>query len=213
MEKGLRKIFSRKNAAALKKLFTWKRVAIAAAIIAVVAIIAVPRHIANSRTEAVILALEQIALAQMAMQSECMGPPGEYVFTDGLDETAEQAVEKMSKFGFRPNPSVAFHIMRAPDFHGVKVTGFVAFAAHNSVGSTVYVYDNISGRGVVELCEIDEVYGDFKAAGFVLDLHSYTFDSSNKTNLVKKTSIPIQVAPNPKDEILSRMVVTSTAKD
>lgn len=209
MEKNL----IQKNYAALKKAFTWKKVAIAVAIIAITAVIAVPRHINKSHIEATQLLLQQIALCQMAMQTECMGPKDEYVFTDGIGETAEVAAGKMARYGFRPDPAVAFHIMRPPAIDGVAPKGFIAFGAHNSVGSTLYVYDNIGGRGVTEVRENDVYGGGFKVTSSAFDLYCYTFDSSNKESPIKKTSIPIQFVTDPKDKTSARMVVTATAKD
>lgn len=69
----------------MKKIFTLRNVLIVVAILAVLSMISLPRYIRNSRNEAARDLLGQIALAEMAMQTEamaCCSPPN-YVYTDG----------------------------------------------------------------------------------------------------------------------------------
>lgn len=201
-----------------KKIFTRKKIAIAAVmilILAMVAVITYKKQPQNSRNEAALLLLQQIATVEILMQTKCMCPPSIDAFTDGIDETAELAVEKMAKLGFRPDPSVAFHIMRPLGFDGMAQQGFIAFAAHNSVGSTVYVCDYyVDTHGEIVKIELRDksVHGDTTVTSSTLDLYSYKYNSSKKANPVKKSSTPIQFAPDPTDQAPARMIVTVPAK-
>lgn len=214
----LKKVSDQKSAAASKKVSSWKKAAIAAALAVILTVIAVPAPEMSSqdaRNEAAQLLLLQIASVEVLMQTKCMLPPSVDAFTDGIDETAETAVERMAKLGFRPDPSVAFHIMRPPAVDGRPQQGFIAFAAHNSPGSTVYVCDYyLDTHGDILIIETHEksVHGDVPLAEAPFDLYCYKYNSSRKTNPVKKSSTPIQFAPEPGAEAPARMIVAVPAK-
>lgn len=162
---------------------------------------------AGRANEAAISLLHLIALAEMAMQPECGPHPYFYgAYTDGEDETAEADVLRMTQFGFRPDPSVAFHIMRPGTINGVTPTGFVAFAAHNSVGSTVYTHNSINAKGVGEVRE-GATYGGVTITGSVPALFRYKYNQSTKT--VEKMPNEVKFRPNPEDDYPARLVVTA----
>ena len=133
-----------------------------------------------------------------------------YAYTDGLSETAEAAIMKLAEIGFRPDPSVAFHIMRPGLINGVTPNSFVAFAAHNSVGSTVYVYDNNNGQGVMEARENDG-HGGITVTSSAAALFCYKYDESNTAAPVMKKFSATKFAPDPKDTDPARMIVTDAA--
>ena len=64
----MKKVFS------WKKTFTLKRLVIAVAIIVSLAIITAPRYIKNSRNNAAIELLQQISLAEILIQTDCIAP-------------------------------------------------------------------------------------------------------------------------------------------
>ena len=204
-----------KKRRALKKVFV-----IAVAVIAVLAVIdvsviyisAAPQ---NSRNEAAQLLLQQIALVEKEAAAGCGLDPCptegrlDYIFTDGVKETAETAILKLTKFGFRPDPSVAFHIMPLPDVNGEHLGrsfGFIAFAAHNSVGSKVYVYDDIGGGGVSEV-RGNRPYLGINVTGSPPTLFCYTYGFSDSgATVVKKPGSP-RIAPDPNDSDACLVVV------
>ena len=198
-------------------------------VILILVLTAVPmyqRYIRNSRNAAAQNMLRQIALAEKASRTEdCWNCEG-YSFTDGVSETAEEAISRLTEFGFRPDPYVAFHIMPPVDNNGGTITsinglplsvpleryiGFVAFAAHNSVGSTVYVFDSAGGWGINEAHEND-VYSGITVTNSVVDLLCYKYDPFNTATPVKKKPNSVKFAPDRKDKYTARMVVTVAAK-
>ena len=213
---------------ALKKVFTLKRVMIAVSVIAVLAVIATPiclRHLQYSRNKAAQDLLKQIALVEMAIEPACCvsgACPPYYVYTDGIDESAEESVERLVQSGsffprgtgsrpkylFLPDGSVAFRIMRLGAINGVTPIGFVAFAGHNSIGSTVYTYNNIDTIGIVEAREGVE-YGGITATSSVAPLFRYKYDPSTKT--VEWLPGEVKFGPDPKDAKPARMVVNVAA--
>lgn len=207
----IRYIDNEKMRLGIKKIFTLKNLSISVASIAILAVIAIPRYIQNSRNETALKMLQQIALAEMALQSEDSGR-WDGVYTDGVDETAESAVTQMVQFGFRPDPSVAFHITRpGVGAYGFTPTGFVAFAAHNSNGSTVYVYDNVDGGGVVEVRQNDTYAQEsVKLSDELFDqaLHCYEYDPADKEAPVTRNCNATKFGPDPKDAYPARMVIT-----
>lgn len=202
-----------------KKILTLKSLAIIAVIIIILTAIAAPQRVQDFRNKAAQELLISIALAEVAMQPEPITPSPPtptYAYTDGEDETAEAAVMKLvessfyycrnsaSKYNFSPDGSIAFQIMRPGAINGKVPPGFVAFAAHNSVGSTVYVYDNISDLGVVKARAYVE-YGGVLVTRSVPVLYCYNYDPLSKS--VKKNPHAIKLAPDPEDEYQPGLLV------
>ena len=206
-----------KKRRALKKVLV-----IAVAVIAVLVVISVsiiyPRYLKNSRNEAARLLLQQIALAETASlrehcsfgcagstDSACYEKCSTYVFTDGVIETAEAAIMRLADLGFRPDPSVAFHIMPLTTVYGEPLDRsfcFIALAAHNSVGSKVYFYDNIGWGGVQEV----------RRAVSPPVLSCYQYEFSNSGSPVVKKLGSIRIAPIHKDKSPARLVVVEAAE-
>jgi len=140
-----------------KKGFTLIELMIVVAIVAILAMIAVPmyqRYIERSRNTASQNLLQQIGLAEIASQTEGVesGSPAAYELVEASTDTA--AVENLMAFGFRPDPNVGFTIHNA-----ASTTGFVAFACHRAANSQMYVYDNIAGGGVKPVSGTDKYAG------------------------------------------------------
>ncbi len=133
-----------------KKGFTLIELMIVLAIIAILATIAVPmyqRYIERARNAAAQSLLKQLALSEEAYNVD----HGQYV-TDFQTNRYEikgetgafAGIAALGVYGFRPDSSVGCSV--APP--NPASSGYVAFAAHNSVGSAVYVYDNLAATGV-----------------------------------------------------------------
>lgn len=206
---------------ALKKLFTLKNVLFAVTITAILAMIAVPRYIQDSRNSAARNILWRIAMTERVTQLECPAPcpTNEYAFTDGLNETVEEAIKRIADFGFRPDPAVAFHIMPFAAIDGVTPPGFIAFAAHSSAGSAVYVYDTVSGgKDLDDIMEAgrkareNEVIGGLVITSSVAALFCYKYDSSNPAAPVTRNPNRVRFAPDPNDAYPARMLVTAAAE-
>ena len=200
----------------LKKIITWKKVTIVVAVLVVISVPLCYRHIKNSRNEAAQTMLRQIALAEMATQTtSCFSwSCNNYLFTDGVSTTAEETVMELAVFGFRPDVSIAFHVMHPGVVDGVALDsskGFIAFTAHNSVGSTVYVYDSIAGGGVQEARE-NGVYSGVSVNDARNSLFRYEYDSSNTAAPVAKKSNAVKFAPDPDDTYPARLIVTVAAE-
>ena len=128
----------------MKKGFTLIELMIVVAIIAILAMIAVPmyqRYIERSRNSATQSLLQQIALAEVALDTAPELAVG-YVSSDSA------GISHLATFGFRPDNNVAFSI-KLP----AGEPGFVAIASHIANGSVIYVYDNINASGVVPASE------------------------------------------------------------
>ena len=123
----------------------------------------------RSRNSAVQSMLQQIALAQVALDTAPEENRG-YVSTDG--STGKLAVTELfdlGRFGFRPDPEVAFAITVAPDGY------FIAIAGHVDKGSIVYIYDNINSVGVIPY---DANYRPPANVKLPATLHTYAYDDT-----------------------------------
>lgn len=141
----------------MKKAFTLIELMLVVAIIAILAMIAVPlyqHYITRSHNSAVHSLLQQLALAQAACQVEHKvgSAAPEFIFVTTVSDVDK--VEKLSEFGFRPDDRVAFVVM--PPRSGAN--GFVAFAAFSATHSQLYTYDDVAFSGVRE-CQPGQVYG------------------------------------------------------
>ena len=145
--------------------------------------IALPRQrqAERERNAAAQSLLQQIALASVALDTAPEFQEG-YVYTVApfvsLHSNAPEgdcaavtsaalAVEMLGTFGFRPDPEVAFAIIPGPDGPGQS---FVAFAAHISEGSPVYIYDNVNHSGVIPYD------ANYKGASVPDALYPYTYE-------------------------------------
>ena len=131
-----------------KKGFTVIEIMIVVAIIAILALIAVAsyqRYIEHARSAATQSLLQQLAMAEAAtlVETEAVGTLNlDFVFFSTIADVSQ--VKKLSDLGFRPDPQVGFAVL--PPKSGVA--GFVAFAAHRGVNSSMHVYDDVSFNGV-----------------------------------------------------------------
>ena len=130
-----------------KKAFTLIELMIVVAIVAILAMIAVPmyqRYIEQARSNTTRSLLQNLALAEMSLKAS----PNEDDFiavVAGL--SPENAIKKLLTVGFRPDPQVAFAVFPVT---AADTGAFVAFAAYCSQGATLSVYDNVNGTGVVD---------------------------------------------------------------
>ena len=117
----------------MKKGFTLIELMIVVAIISILATIAVPSYqgyIERARDTAAQAFLKQLALAQ----EMCNIDKASYV------DIAHVSV--LTDYGFRPDPDVAFTMSIPVATEG---TGFVAYAAHNSISGKIYIYNSMRG--------------------------------------------------------------------
>lgn len=131
-----------------RKGFTIIEIMIVTVIIAILAMIAVAAHqryIERARSSAAQSLLQQLALAEAAalVAGEASSLlSADFVFFANRTEVAE--VKKLFDLGFRPDPQVGLAVL--PPKSGAA--GFVAFAAHRGIRSSMHVYDDVSFTGV-----------------------------------------------------------------
>jgi len=175
-----------------KKGFTLIELMIVVAIIAILAMIAVPmyqRYIERSRNSASQNLLHQITTAMTAYNVDA----SEYLPT----ATATKAdIELLLPYGFRPDPNVGFEILHPTS----AVPGFIAYAAHKAQGSRLYVYDNIAASGVRPMASLTQTMKADGTPDVTTDtactaaLNVYSMDPGDPTLMVLDDTITITAA-------------------
>jgi prepilin-type N-terminal cleavage/methylation domain-containing protein len=130
--------------------FTLIELMIVVAIIAILAMIAVPmyqRYVERSRNSATQALLQQLMLAEVALQTDANETSFALVNGQPTPEDDLDALKRLFDLGFRPDPRVGFAVLEAVDKNGQPL-GIVAYAAYTSIGSQLFVYDNIARQGV-----------------------------------------------------------------
>ena len=109
---------------------------------------------------------------------------------------------------------IAFHIMHPTVVNGLNSQDFVAFAAHNSVGSTVYVFDseNDNPYDVSREARENDIYSGISVDSARMSLSCYEYDAPNPNAQVVKKPGNMTFAPDPNDKTPARMIITGIAK-
>jgi prepilin-type N-terminal cleavage/methylation domain-containing protein len=173
----------------MKKGFTFIELMIVLAIIVILALIAVPlynKHVASSSNAAAKDILESISKAQNALNETPEELEG-YVFTNA---SPEAAVEALARFGFQPDPNVAFAIV--PSVTPEGQSSFIALAAHINPGSPVYIYD---GSAEPAVCLYDMVYAPAATVTLPAELITFTFNAAAEAGSMAATGETKAVIP------------------
>ena len=150
-----------------KKGFTLIELMIVVAIIAILAMIAVPmyqRYIERSRNAAAQSMLQQISTALVAYSVDNQSYPAAPL--------TGPTVEELMSYGFRPDANVAVEYFTSG-------SGYVLFAAHIASGSQVYTYDNVSASGVQPMATNNTTEGGSAVGATAASLIAYKITSGS----------------------------------
>lgn len=120
---------------------------IPAAVIAVLALIAVPaylRYVERSRDSDTQALLQQLMLAEISLRTEANGVS--FALVGGQAQADLDELKRLFDLGFRPDPRVGFAVLESVDADG-QAQGIIAYAAHDTIGSRLFVYDNAAPPG------------------------------------------------------------------
>ena len=157
--------------------FTLIEVMIVVAVIAILAMIAVPiyqRYVERSRESATQTLLQQLMLAEMALNA---GDEHEFILINGQNATTDlPAIQKLMDFGFRPDPRVGFAVLELTGPGGAPM-GIIAYAAYAAPGSRMFVYDTVIRQGAQVVPET-VAPADFPAS-YKTELYLFRMDSGS----------------------------------
>ena len=127
-----------------KNGFTLIEVMIVVTIIAILALIAVPKYLTyveRGRESAVQSLLRNLAMAEMMVKSNA-----EYdIFLPVTDPVGAANLIKLAEYGFRPDPQVG---LAGIPYNGEEAGGFLLFAAYANQGARIFVYNFVPLAGV-----------------------------------------------------------------